>query len=45
MPAEVEWKVLNPTAEYEIIRYASAPRVSTLANKKVGLLWKWHYDI
>ena len=39
MSTEVEWKVLNPTAEYETILYAGAPRVVTLANKKVGLLW------
>ena len=39
MSVEVEWKVLNPTAEYETTLYSGAPRVDTLANKKVGLLW------
>jgi len=39
MSAQIEWKVLNPKAEYEQIRYLRAPRIAALDNKKIGLYW------
>lgn len=44
METPVEWKVLNPTAEYETVRYQRAPRLTTLSRKRVGLYWNGKVD-
>ena len=37
MTLPVEWKVLNPTAEYEKTNHAAAAGLPSLAGKKIGL--------
>ena len=39
MSTQVEWQVLNPTAEYDTVRYTSASRVTAIDDQKIGLLW------
>ena len=39
MSTQVEWQVLNPTAEYETARYHSAPRMTAIDGQRIGLLW------
>lgn len=35
----IEWEVLNPVADYEMIKYNFASRLPDLNGKTIGLFW------
>lgn len=41
---QVEWEVLDPSAEYEKLVYQPAPRLPDLNHRKIGLYWNGKPD-
>jgi hypothetical protein len=44
MSDQIEWKVMNPTAQYDKIIYKQPQKIDAVDNKKIGLFWNGKVD-